>query len=89
MNMILPRIDTAREYLVVTLKVAMTDEQARDVVDALEAYLEEGPGRAVLTFPNLKPDYQNEVKKLRDERDAAIELAERKRSSRSRGGRGD
>jgi len=68
--------ETPRERLVSALKASMTDEQARDTVDALEAYLEEGPGNSVLTLPNLTPDSRKEIKGLRAERDAAVALAE-------------
>jgi hypothetical protein len=70
------RGETAREQLIETLKAVMTDAQAHDVVDALDAYLDEGPNQ-VFTFPDLTPDFKGEVEKLRAERDAAVELAGR------------
>lgn len=73
-----PGGETARERLITTLKVVMTDEQASDVVDALETYLDEPEDRRVLLhLPDFRVNYQNEVEKLRGERDAAIEFAER------------
>lgn len=68
---------TPREWLILALKTAMTDGQARIVVDALDAYLAEDPAhRAVFTFDNLRPNYRDEIEKLRGERDAAIACAE-------------
>lgn len=68
--------ETTRERLILSLTATMTREQAETVVESLESYLEEGPGNSLLTLPNLTPDFSNENKKLRAERDAALELAE-------------
>jgi hypothetical protein len=68
-----PFTGTTRDRLIAALTVAMTDEQARDAVDALDACLDEGPGRTVLVPENLRPHY-GDIAKLRQERDTAIEV---------------
>jgi hypothetical protein len=69
--------ETPRESLISALKVAMTDTQACDVVEALETYLEEGTrGGGPLVCPNLSPDLSSEISKLRAERDSALAFAE-------------
>lgn len=67
---------TVRDCLVATLAVGRSDEEARAIVDALDAYLEEGPERAPLNLENLAPNLRGEVERLRVERDRAIRLAE-------------
>jgi hypothetical protein len=73
------RIDpggTVRDHLIAALAAISTDVQARAVVDALDAYLEEGPGREVMTWENLTPNYRSELEKVRAERDTAIDCAQ-------------
>ena len=72
-----PNDETPRERLITALGVAMTVEQACAVVDALEAYLDEGERGVSFAFENLTPNYSGEIEKLRVERDAAVALAER------------
>jgi len=72
-------VGTARDHLIAALAAlarAPDEAKARAVVDALDAYLEEGPDRAVLTWENLTPDYKRELEKVRAERDAAIDGAQ-------------
>jgi len=69
--------ETPRERLITALSVSMTTEQASDFADALDAYLEEGPGNSVLTLPNLTPNYSKERDTLRRERDEALARAEK------------
>jgi hypothetical protein len=69
-------IHSARNFLIRTLEAAMDGETASDVVDALDAYLEEGSGRASLTLEDLTPNYKSELESVRAERDAAITCAE-------------
>lgn len=70
-------LDSPRNRLVELLAEAVGDgDLANDVVDALDAYLEEGPDRTVLTFENFTPNYKSELEKVRAERDTAITCAE-------------
>jgi predicted NBD/HSP70 family sugar kinase len=64
-----------RGWLIEALAASMTDEQARKVVDALDAYLAEGPDRAVTMFEDRTPNYRGELEKALAERDAAIDAA--------------
>lgn len=68
--------ETPRERLIVALTAAMTRDQADCVVDALETYLEEGPGNSMLTLPIQLPNYTRDLNKMRVERDAAVKIAE-------------
>ena len=73
------RIDaggTARDHLIDVLASVSTAVQARAIVDALDVYLEEGPGREVMTFEDLTPNYRGEIEKLRTERDIALDCAQ-------------
>jgi hypothetical protein len=69
-------LDSARNHLVELLAVAVGENDLADeIVDALDAYLEEGP-QTVQAFPNYTPNYKNELEKARAERDTAIACAE-------------
>jgi hypothetical protein len=73
------RIDpggTVRDHLISALAAISTDAQALAVVDALDAYLEEGPDRVPM-LQYLKPNYASLLEATRAERDAALERAER------------
>ena len=60
--------DTARERLVGSLAAAIDDvDRALAVVDALDAYLQEGPDRTVRGLEDLTPNYAREVQELRAE----------------------
>jgi hypothetical protein len=66
----------ARQRLIEAFETVMTAEQAAEVVEALDGYLEEDSGRAVFVRENLTPNYRDELEKLRTERDAAVNFAE-------------
>ena len=69
------QINTARDHLIAVLAIGSTELRARAIVDALDAYLEEGPDRTG-TFENFTPNYKSELEKVRAERDAALGCAE-------------
>jgi hypothetical protein len=64
--------------LVNLLTLAFDDsEYAEALVDALDAYLLEGSSRMPMSLGDRTPNYKSELEKARNERDAAIECAER------------
>ena len=67
---------TVRDHLIAALAAISTDAQARAIVDALDAYLEEGPSREVMGFENLTPNFSGEFERMRVERDVAIDCAQ-------------
>ncbi len=66
---------TSRDWLIEALTASMTFEQACKVVDALDVYLSDGPDVGVLTLE--APDYRGQLEKMKAERDAAIEYAQK------------
>jgi hypothetical protein len=71
----------AREWLIAALALAMPDQtreacldKARNIVDALDVYLEEPDRRSILQ--DLTPNYPAEFEKLKAERDAVFATAE-------------
>ena len=69
-------IDDPRTRLVEALTAGMDDDLANNIVDALDAYLEEGPDRSIRWVGSLPPNYKSELERARAERDAAITCAE-------------
>ena len=71
-----------RDWLIAALAVSMPAreeqvraDQARTIIDALDVYLEE-PDRGV-ALQDLTPNYPAELEKMKAERDAAIEYAQK------------
>jgi hypothetical protein len=68
--------DTPRDRLLAALAAISDDERAQAVVYALDIYLAEDPEhRLPAPFEDLRPNYRNELEKMRAERDAAIDMA--------------
>jgi len=66
-----------RDRLIAALLAVATESQVREIVDALDAYLaEDGPGREVMNFEDLTPNYKDELNRMRVERDMAIQAAQ-------------
>jgi hypothetical protein len=66
---------SARDWLIDAIADIATPKEARAVVDALDAYLIDGPetGHA---RESLVPNYESDAARLRAERDAAVRLAQ-------------